>query len=1195
MGIKSHYLKDSDGNKFYPYAHANATFDENGIKVGTRLDNIESNVSNVSLDITEHVNDNDKHFTKTEREKLSNISEGADVNVQSDWNEADTTSDAFIKNKPTSLPANGGNADTVNRHTVEVDVPSNAKFTDTVYDDTELSNRVKNIEDDYIDSAKLELHANDETHIIDTERSNWNDANDKKHTHSNKTVLDNTTASFTEEEKTKLANIAENANAYTLPSAGTSLGGVKSGGDVTISNGVITVKDDSHAHVISNIDGLQNALDEKSSSTHNHDEVYDSIGAADSALKSSKSYTDTKVENLASTTVVDNKVSTHNTSTSSHNDIRILISDLTTKLNNFLDVDDTTKDQLSEVITLIENNKGTLESLTTSKINVSDIVDNLTTANASKVLSSNQGTVIKGLIDTLQSELDSHTHSIAEVNGLQSALDNKAESSHGTHVTYSSTKPVMDGTASVGSASSVARSDHKHPTDTSRASASDLTSHTSNTTSHITSTERTNWNVAKTHADSTHAPSNAEKNSIVGIQKNGTDLTIDSNRKVNITVPTKVSELSNDSKFLTSHPIINKNEDSTSEASPAHSETVTVIDKIVRDDNGHVTSINTKTVTLPKDNNTDTKVKQSVVTTDGEFPVLLRGTAAGTTTTTTTASFASNVKVNPSNGTLTANDFIGKINGHSVDSDIPSDAKFTDTVYTHPSYTAKSSGLYKITVDSTGHVSNVTAVAKSDITALGIPSSDTNTHYTSKNVVNNSTSATSDTASALTNGNVYLVSVENGVATSAHKISGSGATTVTTDASGNIVISSTDTNTTYSKATSSKLGLVKIGYTESGKNYPVELNDSGQMYVNVPWADNNTTYGAASSSLGLVKSGGDVTISSGVITVNDDSHNHTISNVDNLQTTLDTINTGLDGSIKALSVSGKTITYTKNDGTTGTITTQDTNTTYGAMTGATSSTAGKAGLVPAPASGKQTSFLRGDGTWVVPTNTTYSNMTAATSSAAGKAGLVPAPAAGAQAKFLRGDGTWQTPTNTTYSAATTSTAGLMSASDKSKLDGIASGANAYSLPTASSSTLGGVKTTSTVTSTSGLTACPIISGVPYYKDTNTTYTHPTTSGNKHIPSGGSSGQFLKWSEDGTAVWASDNNTKNTAGSTNTSSKIFLIGATSQATSPQTYSHDTAYVGTDGCLYSNSTRVRNEVDSTTEPTNQLVGDYWNLEY
>lgn len=44
------------------------------------------------------------------------------------------------------------------------------------------------------------------------------------------------------------------------------------------------------------------------------------------------------------------------------------------------------------------------------------------------------------------------------------------------------------------------------------------------------------------------------------------------------------------------------------------------------------------------------------------------------------------------------------------------------------------------------------------------------------------------------------------------------------------------------------------------------------------------------------------------------------------------------------------------------------------------------------------------------------------------------------------------------------------------------------------------------------------------KFTDTVYTHPTTSGNKHIPSGGSSGQFLKWSADGTAVWAADNNT-----------------------------------------------------------------------
>lgn len=54
----------------------------------------------------------------------------------------------------------------------------------------------------------------------------------------------------------------------------------------------------------------------------------------------------------------------------------------------------------------------------------------------------------------------------------------------------------------------------------------------------------------------------------------------------------------------------------------------------------------------------------------------------------------------------------------------------------------------------------------------------------------------------------------------------------------------TDTNTTYNVATSTTLGLVRIGYPESGKNYPVELNSSNQMYVNVPWTDNNTTYSA---------------------------------------------------------------------------------------------------------------------------------------------------------------------------------------------------------------------------------------------------------------------------------------------------------------------------------------------------------------
>lgn len=58
----------------------------------------------------------------------------------------------------------------------------------------------------------------------------------------------------------------------------------------------------------------------------------------------------------------------------------------------------------------------------------------------------------------------------------------------------STTTPKMNGTAAVGTDTGFARGDHVHPTDTSRASASTVSSHTSNTTMHITAAERTAWN-----------------------------------------------------------------------------------------------------------------------------------------------------------------------------------------------------------------------------------------------------------------------------------------------------------------------------------------------------------------------------------------------------------------------------------------------------------------------------------------------------------------------------------------------------------------------------------------------------------------------------------------------------------------------------------------------------------------------------
>jgi hypothetical protein len=82
------------------------------------------------------------------------------------------------------------------------------------------------------------------------------------------------------------------------------------------------------------------------------------------------------------------------------------------------------------------------------------------------------------------------------------------------------------------------------------------------------------------------------------------------------------------------------------------------------------------------------------------------------------------------------------------------------------------------------------------------------------------------------------------------------------------------------------------------------------------------------------------------------------------------------------------------------------------MTGATSTTVGTGGLVPAPAVGKQDSFLKGDGTWAVPTDTKYEVMTGTTSTTGGSQGLVPAPTKTFSTygpRFLTETGVWGFP------------------------------------------------------------------------------------------------------------------------------------------------------------------------------------------
>ena len=91
----------------------------------------------------------------------------------------------------------------------------------------------------------------------------------------------------------------------------------------------------------------------------------------------------------------------HNVSETAHNDIRLLIEGLSTRLNAIADSDDTTLDQMSEIVAYIKANKSLIESITTSKVNVSDIIDNLTTSVSDRPLSGKQGVQLKALIDAI--------------------------------------------------------------------------------------------------------------------------------------------------------------------------------------------------------------------------------------------------------------------------------------------------------------------------------------------------------------------------------------------------------------------------------------------------------------------------------------------------------------------------------------------------------------------------------------------------------------------------------------------------------------------------------------------------------------------------------------------------------------------------------------------------------------------------
>lgn len=124
----------------------------------------------------------------------------------------------------------------------------------------------------------------------------------------------------------------------------------------------------------------------------------------------------------------DGSVKKHNVSETAHNDIRLLLAGLSERLNAIADSDDTTLDQLSEIVAYIKANKTLIESVTTSKVDVSDIIDNLTTSVSNKPLSAKMGVELNRLINVASERAGNALSDASSAMNLASSAMNRASS-----------------------------------------------------------------------------------------------------------------------------------------------------------------------------------------------------------------------------------------------------------------------------------------------------------------------------------------------------------------------------------------------------------------------------------------------------------------------------------------------------------------------------------------------------------------------------------------------------------------------------------------------------------------------------------------------------------------------------------------------------------------------------------------------
>lgn len=194
-----------------------------------------------------------------------------------------------------------------------------------------------------------------------------------------------------------------------------------------------------------------------------------------------------------------------------------------------------------------------------------------------------------------------------------------------------------------------------------------------------------------------------QSNKIESIKVNGTAQNIAADKSVNITVPTKTSQLTNDSAFQTSAQVASAVQAAIAKTGHASFQKV---DAVPAADSAKENVLYLVMNTTTKHYDIYAKIKG-----DGDSYTMER----------------------LDDTTVDLSGYVQKVSGKGLSTNDYTTAEKTKLAgiasgankYVHPSYTAQKSGLYKITVDATGHVSAVTAVTKADITGLGIPGSNT--------------------------------------------------------------------------------------------------------------------------------------------------------------------------------------------------------------------------------------------------------------------------------------------------------------------------------------------------------------------------------------------------------------------------------------------------------------------------------------